>query len=55
MWSYEFRLIISSLSSSVQEASTFKIAVQPEKLRQFQREMVYALDLFNSCLSEGSI
>jgi len=59
MWSYEFRLIISSLSSYVQEANSYKIAVRPEKRRQFHRDMVSsvqnAFDLLSSCLSEGSI
>lgn len=49
----------SSWGSFLQEANSYKIAVRPERRRQFHREMAssvqYAFDLLSSCLRDGSI
>lgn len=45
--------------SKLQEANSYKIAVRPERRRQFHRDLVAsvqkAFDLLSSCLSGGSV
>lgn len=52
-------VLLELLAVFPQEANSYKIAVRPERRRQFHRDMVSsvqnAFDLLSSCLSEGSI
>lgn len=52
-------VLLELLAVFPQEANSYKIAVRPERRRQFHREMAssvqYAFDLLSSCLRDGSI